>query len=125
LPYNWGKFQGWVSLVVGLFAALFSPIAVALKDERALGYAIASPLLIASGYAFARRKKYAVAMTYAWMIGYVIIFLYCLVEALTNKVLSPEQQGEEIGRGVGAMVVGIVFWSLCGVYYRKRQSEFN
>src|SRR5207244_6711877 len=54
LPYNWGKFQGWISLVVGLFALLFamaSLVARAPLDDKAWGYGVLSPLLIATGYA--------------------------------------------------------------------------
>ena len=124
LPYRWGRFQGWVCLVVGLFAAIFSPIAIASKDERALEYAIVSPLLIASGYAFIRRRRYAVLMTYLWMGLYVVIFLAYLLNGSTNKSLTPYQQGEEIGRGIGTLIVGLGFWGLCYVYYRKRVPEF-
>lgn len=112
LPYRWGKFQGWVCLVVGIFAAAFSPIAIASKDERALEYAIVSPLLIASGYAFVRRRKYSVLMTYLWMGLYAIIFLAYLLDGVTNKSFTPAQQGEEIGKGVGTLIVGLAFWGL-------------
>jgi len=128
LPYNWGKFQGWVSLIVGAFAALFAIYAVTAgitMDEKSTGYAIASPLLIVSGYAFVRRKKYAVAMTYVWMTFYVVIFLFSLHDSLTNKAITSQQQGEELGKGLAEMGIGLLFWGLCAVYYRKRRLEFN
>jgi len=128
MPYNWGKFQGWVSLIVGVFAFIFllpAFISGQSLGEKSMGYAIMSPLLLVSGYAFVRRRKYAVLMTYIWMAFYGIIFLGYLLDALTNKALTPYQQGEEIGTGIGTLVVGIVFWSLCSVYYRKRRPEFS
>jgi hypothetical protein len=127
LPYRWGKFQGWVSLVVGLFAAIFllpALVSGMSLDENSASYAILCPLLIASGYAFVRRKRYAVLMTYLWMGFCVLAFLPLLVDGLTNKSLTPEQQGHEIGAGLAQMVIGTMFWGLCAVYYRKRRSEF-
>jgi hypothetical protein len=127
LPYRWGMFQGWVSLVVGLFAAVFlipAFVSGASLDESSKGYAIMSPLLVASGYAFVRRKKYAVVMTYLWIGFNALVFLVSLLDGLTNKSLTPEQQGNEIGRGLGQAVTGIVFWGLCAIYYHKRRSEF-
>jgi hypothetical protein len=91
LPYNWGKFQGWVSLLVGAFAAVFLLFALVTGtklDERAMEYAFVSPLLIVSGYTFVRRMKYAVAMTYTWMVLCVVSFLVSLIEAFTNKLLT-------------------------------------
>jgi zinc-ribbon domain len=127
LPYLWGFFQGWVSLVVGLFAAIVllpALVSGVSLDEKSAGYAIMSPLLIASGYAFVRRKKYAVVMTYVWIGFNVLIFLVALLDGLTNKSLTPEQQGSEIGAGLAQIVIGTLFWGLCAVYYRKRRSEF-
>ncbi len=43
LPYLWGMFQGWVSLIVGLFAAIFlipALVSGMSLDDRAAGYAI-------------------------------------------------------------------------------------
>ena len=127
-PYNWGKFQGWVSLGVGVFAAVFAIVSLTSgspMDERATEYAIASPLLIISGYAFVRRKKFAVAMTYVWMIFYVAIFLFMLLGALTNKSFTPEQKEDGIGTGIGLLVPALLFWGLCTAYYRKRFPEFK
>jgi hypothetical protein len=127
LPYLWGFFQGWVSFVVGLFAAIVLVPALVSGmslDEKSAGYAIMSPLLIASGYAFVRRKKYAVVMTYVWIGFNVLIFLVALLDGLTNKSLTQEQQGSEIGAGLAQMAIGTLFWGLCAVYYRKRRSEF-
>jgi hypothetical protein len=83
------------------------------------------PLLVVSGYAFVFRKKYSVAMAYASMIFQAVIFLLHLLDALTNKALTPEQQGAEIGKGLAQMTIGLLFWGLCAAYYRKRRAEFN
>jgi hypothetical protein len=112
---------------VGLFAAVFlipALVSGMSLDEASKGYAIMSPLLIASGYAFVRRKRYAVVMTYLWIGFNVLMFLVALLDGLTNKSLTPEQQGHEIGTALGQTVTAIVFWGLCAIYYRKRRSEF-
>jgi hypothetical protein len=67
LPYNWGKFQGWVTLIAGPFVALARHGWLAV---------ITVPLMIASGYAFVRRRKYAVEMTYAWMAFVLVVSLF-------------------------------------------------
>lgn len=130
LPYLWGFFQGWVLLVVGLFAAIscFLPLFGMPLDVNAKGYAMVSPLLIASGYAFIRRKKYAVLMTYLWLGLYVLVFLLLLVlllmGGLTDKSLTPMQQSEEIWAWMAQIGAGLLSWGLCAIYYRKRRSEF-
>jgi hypothetical protein len=113
---------------VGAFAALFAIVSLVSgtpMDERSTGYAIGSPLLIVSGYAFVRRKKFAVAMPYVWMIFYGVIFLLTLVGALTNKVFTPEQKADWIGTGIGGSIVPLLFWVFCSEYYRKRLQEFK
>ena len=126
LPYLWGFFQGWALLAVGTLAtiALAAFIFGAPLDENAKGYAIVAPLMIVSGYAFARRKKFAPLMPYVWMGVCGLSFVVILVEALTNKSLTPEQKGHEIGSGLGQILFGLVFWGLCAKYYRKRRLEF-
>lgn len=126
LPYRWGKFQGWVLLVVGSFAAV-ALILLFLGfplDENSKGYAIVSPLMIASGYAFVRRKKHAPVMPYVWMGIFVLDFLISALGAATDKSLTPEQQGHQMGTGIGKALFGFIFWGLCAIYYHKRRSEF-
>ena len=115
LPYKWGKYQGWVSLIVGAFAALYAIVSLlsgATMDERSTGYAIASPLLIVSGYAFIRRKKYALTMTYVWMIFHVGIFIFRSLGVLTSKLFTPEQQEDFIGTGIGPLLAALLFWGI-------------
>jgi hypothetical protein len=84
---------------------------------------LVSPLVIISGYAFIRRKKYAVAVTYVWIGLYVVSFLIALLQLSANKALTFEQQIEQIGKHLGTMIAGCVFWGCCAVYYRKRRAE--
>jgi hypothetical protein len=116
LPYNWGKFQGWVMMIAGPF--------VALQNSGWLAI-LTVPLTIATGYAFVRRKKFAVAMTYAWMIFIASISLLGVVDAFIRQRITPYEQGEEIGQAIGTLVIGLGFWSLCAMYYRKRRPEFT
>ena len=127
LPYNWGKFQGWISLVVGLFALLFamaSLVARAPLDDKAWGYGVLSPLLIATGYAIVRRRRWTAVMTYLWIAVYVGVFAVYIFAAFSNTRLTQYQQGELVGTGLGQLLIGGTFWVFCCLYYRKRRSEF-
>jgi hypothetical protein len=123
-PYKWGNFQGWVSLIVGSFALLISPVLI--RSEIGLGFVISSPLLIASGYAFALRKRYAVWMPYVWMV-------FCAVNALGSAIILANQNGfftspqhsEEITKPVAQLGLQLLFWTACALYYRKRKAEFR
>lgn len=116
LPYNWGKFQGWLILVAGPFIAL---------DRSGWLAIVTVPLAIATGYAIVRRKKWAVEMTYAWIAYYVLISVLLVAVALTSKATTAEQWGYEIGQALGTVIVGSAFWLLCAMYYRKRRAEFS
>lgn len=122
LPYNWGKFQGWVSLVVGIFALLLSPILIG--DEKAATYVIASPLLIVSGYAFVQRKTWAAKMPFVWMAFALLLAVISVVYAENQNSLTEYQRGEEIGRAGAQAFFQLMFWWACAVYYRKRARQW-
>lgn len=128
LPYKWGKFQGWSSLAVGLFAAsftIYSIVSNGLVDERLTDVAIVSPLLVLSGYAFALRKKFSVAMTYVWM-GFIgILFFVTVAVALWNDNLAASEKSGIVGTACGQFITGLLFWVVCNKYYRKRRLEFT
>jgi zinc ribbon protein len=129
LPYRWGKFQGWVSLVTGLFAAGFAISWVLGRNdalsETATNYAIASPLLFVSGYVFLWRKNFSVAITYVWMVVIGVEFLVVAISTLTNTELAVEKKTENITEIALRSAVGLAIWAACRVYYRKRQPEFT
>ncbi len=122
LPYKWGEFQGWSLGLVGLFSI---PVAIATNGEKGLAYAIASPFLVASGYAFIRRKQYAINIVYGWVILTAITFLLSVLVTLSNGSLTPNERGESIGKVVAEMLISLLYWVLCAKYYRRRRGEFK
>lgn len=128
LPYRWGRFQGIVSFAVGIFVVLFAIFIVATGEKlegQMLSLTVLSPLFIVSGYAFFRRRKFAVAITYVWMGLVVLLFLVTLLGSLADSHYTSAQRVADIAAYSFKTAVGLLFWVACNKYYRRRRLEFT
>ena len=87
--------------------------------------AVVSPLLIFSGYAFLRRKKISIALTYVWIVLIVAVFFVGSVRALINAHLAAEEKWEQLAVSFVSAIPGLAVWIPSNAYYRKRRNEFK
>ena len=85
---------------------------------------VLSPMFIVSGFAFFRRKKFAVAMTYVWMGLAVLFFLIGLLGSFADPEFTSAQRIADITVSVFRTGIALAFWGACCKYYRKRRPEF-
>jgi len=128
LPYRWGRFQGIVSFAIGVFVVIFAVVILATGEKlegQMFSLTVLSPLFIVSGYAFFRRKRFAVTMTYVWMGMAVLLLLIGVLGALANAQFTGTQRAADITASVFQTAIALLFWGACCKYYRRRRLEFK
>ena len=121
LSYVWGYIHGWGMLVTNpLLFLLFLAVLVDPKidSETRLGCVIVMVLLglgTLTGVGLVRKSKLGMILSFVWTGLHVLFVGICLL-ALVAK---PKERDMAIA--LALMLAGLVFWSLCSVYYYRRR----
>jgi hypothetical protein len=125
LPYLWGYIQGWVMLVASpLLFLVFVAVLVDPKSdsETRLGCIILMALLglaTVTGFGLVRKSKLGMILVFVWTGLHVFFVGICLLAL----VAQPKEATMRIA--LLLMLVGLVFWGLCSVYYYRRRHDFR
>ena len=125
LPYLWGYIHGWGMLVSNpLLFLLFLAVLVAPESDREtrLGCIILMALLglgTVTGFGLVRRSKLGMILVFVWTGLHVFFVGICLL-ALAAQPKEPTMRIALL-----LVLVGMIFWSLCSVYYYRRRQMFG
>jgi len=116
LPYHWGKFQGWLLIIVAPFAILYNAhVLINAQTAQARGEAMAGVLLsllnILMGIGILRKKHYGLVLVYV-VLGIFILAVGVALVAFPREAMI---------RGLGSLFV----WTLYTWYYYKRRHELR
>jgi len=125
LPYVWGYIHGWVMLVAS--PLLFLLFLVVLVDpesdsETRLGCIILMALLglgAVTGFGLVRKSKLGMILVFVWAGLHVFFVGICLLAL----VAEPKEPTMRIA--LLLVLVGLIFWSLCSVYYYRRRHSLR
>lgn len=125
LPYLWGYIHGWGMLVASpLLFLLFLAVLVAPESdhETRLGAIILMVLLglgAVTGFGLVRKSKLGMILVFIWAGLHVFFVGICLL------ALVAEPKEPTMAIALLLVLVGLIFWSLCSVYYYRRRHNFR
>lgn len=125
LPYLWGYIHGWGMLVASpLLFLLFLAVLVAPESdqETRLGAIILMVGLAfgaLTGFGLVRRSKLGMILVFVWAGLHVFFVGICLL------ALVAEPKEPTMAIALLLVLVGLIFWSLCSVYYYRRRHNFR
>lgn len=113
-PYRWGKFQGWLLVLVPPLFALwcFAVASAGIEDDYglALGAAIVSVLSIPMGIGILKKRRYGLILVY------LALGLACL-----SIIGGFVRHGTN---GAYSAATGAIYWAVSTIYFHNRRHEF-
>ncbi len=94
--YRWGKTQGWLSILLGIFNFAMVPNAAML---------IASGVSIITGIGLIRRRRYGVVLVYVSLTLVVLEIAAAFAMGVPNRDFYP------------AITVALAFWGIPAIFY--------
>lgn len=125
LPYLWGYIHGWGMLVASpLLFLLFVAVLVDPQSdsETRLGSIILMVLLglgAVTGFGLVRKSKLGMILVFVWAGLHVFFVGICLL------ALVAEPKEPTMAIALLLVLVGLIFWGVCSVYYYRRRHDFR
>jgi TPR repeat protein len=118
--YQWGKFQGWATLICGLFAIL-----VLIGKGDILGAALGS-LSAVAGYGLIRKERWGFVLYFIGAGTAAVIALLVDLLAILPLFSRSESASSVIGEAFVVSTVNGLWWIIPAIfYYPKRWKELS